>query len=72
MLGGVAVYPGFGYISYSEMLGQFRWDIAALQKKFVFRMQWRYIDVIHQVLYCVGHGLVVRHAEVKEATKVTK
>lgn len=26
-------------------------DIAAVQKKFVFRMLWLYIDVIHQDLY---------------------
>ena len=35
-------YPGFGCVSYSEMPGQFRQDIAAVQKKFVFRMQWLY------------------------------
>ena len=38
-------YPGFGYISYSEIPGQFRYDIAAVQKKFVFRMQWLYTPV---------------------------
>ena len=41
-------YPGFEYISYSEMPGQFRYDIAAVQKKFVFRMWWLYIIIITQ------------------------
>ena len=45
--------------------------IATVQKKFVFRMWWLYISVIHQVLHKRGqfrHVLVVRHVEVKEAT----
>ena len=66
-------YSGFGYISYSEIPGQLRQDIAAVQKKFVFSMKWLYIhvNVIHKVLYKRGlfrHVLVVGHVEVKEAT----
>ena len=64
-------YQGFGYISYSEMPGQFRSDASAVQKKFVFSMQWHYIIVIHKLLYKRGqfrHVLVVRHVDVKEAT----
>ena len=51
-------YPGFGYISYSEMPGQFR---QAVQTKLVFRVQWLYVYVkivIHQVLYKRG---LLRH-----------